>query len=211
MSEKTTRDRILDTAIDMFADKGYNNVSIREIAREVGIKGSSIYNHFKSKEDILDSILEYNKRAGKSNFEGSQVMEGINVSVREMPLESILLSILGVSLSFMKTADMDKIFKVISAEQLNNDKVREFFLEEYIEQPRKVLEVVFDKLMDEGLIREFNPKLLADEFYSYIIFKYYENYLLKKNTELDLRKMNEDFGRHISFFCELIKRNEGVQ
>lgn len=38
--------------------KGYDNVSIRSIARDVGIKESSIYNHYKNKEDILDKILK---------------------------------------------------------------------------------------------------------------------------------------------------------
>ena len=53
------RDKIFDVSVDLFSEFGYDGVSIRQIAGEVGIKESSIYNHYKSKESILDSILNF--------------------------------------------------------------------------------------------------------------------------------------------------------
>ena len=50
------KDKIFDVSIDLFSEFGYDGVSIRQIASNVGIKESSIYNHYKSKEAILDSI-----------------------------------------------------------------------------------------------------------------------------------------------------------
>ena len=59
----TTREKILSEALNLFSIKGYDPVSIRDIAAAVGIKESSIYNHFKNKQDIFDSILkEYTGR-----------------------------------------------------------------------------------------------------------------------------------------------------
>ena len=46
-------------ALDIFSKKGYYSVSLREIAEEVGIKKSSIYSHYPSKEAILMDIFEY--------------------------------------------------------------------------------------------------------------------------------------------------------
>ena len=54
-----TKDKILQVSINLFSEFGYDNVSIRQIAKEVGIKESSIYNHYKSKESILETILDY--------------------------------------------------------------------------------------------------------------------------------------------------------
>ena len=54
-----TRDRIINSAIFLFSDKGYSKVSVRDIAKEVGIKAASLYSHFKSKEEILHSIYDY--------------------------------------------------------------------------------------------------------------------------------------------------------
>ena len=57
--QKDTAQRIFDEAIDLFAQKGYDNVSIRDIALAVGIKESSIYKHYTNKEAILQKIIQY--------------------------------------------------------------------------------------------------------------------------------------------------------
>jgi AcrR family transcriptional regulator len=54
-----TRDRIINAAIILFSDKGYSKVSVRDIAKAVGIKAASLYNHFNSKEEILHSLYDY--------------------------------------------------------------------------------------------------------------------------------------------------------
>ena len=53
-----TKEKILFNALEMFSQTGYNTVSIRDIAEAVDIKESSIYYHFKNKQDIFDSIVE---------------------------------------------------------------------------------------------------------------------------------------------------------
>lgn len=55
----STKTQIFNAAIDLFAKNGYDNVSMRQIASEVGIKAASIYNHYGSKEDILNDIFDY--------------------------------------------------------------------------------------------------------------------------------------------------------
>lgn len=52
-----TRDRILLVAARMFRYGGFATTSLREIATEAGITAGSIYNHFASKEEILDEVL----------------------------------------------------------------------------------------------------------------------------------------------------------
>jgi AcrR family transcriptional regulator len=49
----TTRERILDVALDLFARKGYAETSLREIAAELGFSKAALYYHFESKQDIL--------------------------------------------------------------------------------------------------------------------------------------------------------------
>lgn len=48
-----TRDRILDVALDLFADQGYDGTSLREIAERLDVTKAAIYYHFESKDDIL--------------------------------------------------------------------------------------------------------------------------------------------------------------
>ncbi|TDD25699.1 TetR/AcrR family transcriptional regulator [Nonomuraea diastatica] len=55
---RDTRARILDTALDGFAQKGYAATSIRSIAGAVGIQDSALYRHFPSKQAIFDTLME---------------------------------------------------------------------------------------------------------------------------------------------------------
>ncbi len=57
--EMTTKDRILDVAIDLFAQKGFDAVSLREIAEAAGVRKATLYYYFTTKDEILEKILEY--------------------------------------------------------------------------------------------------------------------------------------------------------
>jgi AcrR family transcriptional regulator len=52
----STRDRILDIALDLFIEKGYEKTSLREIADELGFSKAAIYYHFASKDEILIAL-----------------------------------------------------------------------------------------------------------------------------------------------------------
>lgn len=51
-----TRQRILDVALDLFTEQGYDGTSLREIAEQLGITKAAIYYYFESKEDILMAL-----------------------------------------------------------------------------------------------------------------------------------------------------------
>jgi AcrR family transcriptional regulator len=53
----TARDEILDAAAELFTTQGFANTSTRSIADAVGIRQSSLYHHFKTKDDILEELL----------------------------------------------------------------------------------------------------------------------------------------------------------
>jgi len=52
----TTKKHIMETAAELFKEKGYAATSVRELAQRVGLEASSLYNHIKSKEQILIEI-----------------------------------------------------------------------------------------------------------------------------------------------------------
>lgn len=53
-----TKERILLEALRLFSQKGYDAVSVEQIADAVGIKAPFLYRHYKSKQDIFDAIFE---------------------------------------------------------------------------------------------------------------------------------------------------------
>ncbi|MDL2287396.1 TetR/AcrR family transcriptional regulator [Eubacteriales bacterium OttesenSCG-928-G02] len=56
---RSTKGRIVDTAVHLMSEKGHSGASLREIAAEVGINSASIYNHFKSKNEIVLEMLTF--------------------------------------------------------------------------------------------------------------------------------------------------------
>jgi AcrR family transcriptional regulator len=54
----TTRQRILDVAVDRFTEAGYEATSLREIAEDLGMTKAALYYHFKSKDDIARALIE---------------------------------------------------------------------------------------------------------------------------------------------------------
>jgi AcrR family transcriptional regulator len=54
-----TKERIFETALNLFAANGFKATSIRDITRETGLSVAAFYNHFKSKNELLQSIYDY--------------------------------------------------------------------------------------------------------------------------------------------------------
>jgi AcrR family transcriptional regulator len=53
-----TRDRILQSALDLFIDQGYDKTSLREVAERVGVTKAALYYHFASKDEIFRTLME---------------------------------------------------------------------------------------------------------------------------------------------------------
>ena len=54
----STKEKILDAALTLFAENGYDGTSVEQIATVVGIKAPSLYKHYKGKEDILNALID---------------------------------------------------------------------------------------------------------------------------------------------------------
>jgi len=53
-----TREAIRSVALELFAEQGYDKTSLREISERLGVTKAAVYYHFKSKEEILLSLIE---------------------------------------------------------------------------------------------------------------------------------------------------------
>ena len=56
--ENNTKERILEEALKLFAQSGYMGTSMNDIADKLGVTKAALYKHYKSKQEILDSIVE---------------------------------------------------------------------------------------------------------------------------------------------------------
>ena len=88
MKQEDTKQRILSESLRLFSEKGYDAVSVAEIATAVGIKAPSLYKHYKSKRDIFDSILKKMSEAD-SSYADENDMPNIDGGYERVMIESI--------------------------------------------------------------------------------------------------------------------------
>lgn len=169
-----TKDKICDTALDLFSKKGYDSVSVRTIASEVGIKESSIYNHYSSKKDILMSILNYFEEYFKGNPLDD---ESIRKLLEENPEEFYHQG----SEMFKQQIFEEKILKImkmIFVQMYQIDEVKEFFLREILGGSTDFWSDVFEILIQKNVIgSDCNPNKLAEMYFGFSMFKLWEIFL----------------------------------
>ena len=166
--------KIFDTALDLFSKKGYDSVSVRTIASEVGIKESSIYNHYSSKKDILMSILNYFEEYFKGNPLDD---ENIRKLLEENPEEFYHQG----SEMFKQQIFEEKILKImklIFVQMYQIDEVKEFFLREILGGSTDFWSDVFEILIQKNVIgSDCNPNKLAEMYVGFSMFKLWEIFL----------------------------------
>lgn len=183
-SDKNTKEIILDTALDLFQTNGYSTVSIRDICKIVGIKESSVYYHFKNKEDILNTIL---LRTGAWVTEKkSRFRETLEASVR-VPREAFI----AVGVSYIEKCLLEeKIFKVIrmlTIEKQRNEAAADLYHELLFTLPTEHQTQVFSIMMKKGFFREDSPEVLASEYQALIIFVFQKYFSGSKPISSDAR------------------------
>lgn len=74
--EKNTKERILEEALRLFAQSGYMGTSMNDIADQLGVTKAALYKHYKSKQEILDSIVEKMNQMDRERVKEYDMPEG---------------------------------------------------------------------------------------------------------------------------------------
>lgn len=191
--ELTTKQRILAVSIDLFAQYGFKEVSMRQIAKEVGIKASSLYKHYESKEDILNSIFAL--------FREKLAQTDVQMPEIESPAQYFDLAFERFK-QVMWEPTVLKIAKIITMEQHHSRSVRDSFVQVLIDMPYQATKAVFDLMSEKGYIRGMNTRVLAEEYNAYIVYLYFEQNLLHDSPSLEvidkkMKQHNDYFTRYI--------------
>jgi AcrR family transcriptional regulator len=203
IKEKKTKERIFEAAIDIFALKGYDATSMREIAEAVGIKKASMYSHYKSKDEILEKILEY--PIGRMGNIGPQDI-GTEELIVSMGLEKFMALAGDLALSWMEDPQMEKIWRIICIELYHNQQIKKFF-SEFTDLSLSYWASAFEIMMKHKLIKPSNPRILAMEYLSFYGNAYMDYFLLHyDNTSGSfLQEYKGLTNQHIMFIVNSIK------
>lgn len=198
--QNPTKIKILDTAILLFSRNGYSGVSIRDITREVGIKESSLYKHFKNKNEILETIFLNFRKETEKICPPVNRLEDILTTLS--PKEFLKRGLL----NFMEHIDnpiMRQIWRIIYIEQYRDPLAREIYLNDILRNTIHFLEEAFRIMRDKNQIPPLDPRTLAVE-YQYPIFTMITEYIILSFDNMDTNEVERKMSNHIDFFCKVI-------
>ncbi len=199
-----TKEKIFNVSLDLFSKKGYDSVSLREIAEEVGIKKSSIYSHYSSKEAILMDIFDYFTK--KFEIEDKEIELREDNPLLENPEMFYHNGSEAIKNMLFEKTNL-KIFKLIFIQMHHNETIRLFFQNEILTKPLIFWTGLFSILKQKGVIREdSNPELLAKQYYSFPIYLLLE--ICAKYDDISQEVLNEFFNQaelHAKFLFESVK------
>lgn len=158
MEIKTTKDRIIFESLKLFSKDGFDATSTRVIARSIDCSDAVIYKHFKSKQEILDAIIEIctDRLMAKSH----------QVKLEEMCWEDVENVCLGM-FEFQTSDEWIVPFrKLLLIEQFKNPKLEAIYRDVFINRPLSYMESIFEVLIKLGYMKPGNPKVYAMDLYS---------------------------------------------
>lgn len=194
----TTRERILSEALDLFAQSGYGGASMRELARRVGIRESSLYNHFAGKAAILEAIVaEHGPASSASRLEEpryKQLARQPAAFCRQFALDLV---------EQWSDPREHQFQKVITAERNRVPGIRAKFADQFYAREQSLMTDYFRGFALAGLISTTDPRETARLFAAGLIYIRLEHYVMGAAPS-PRAMVIEAIDRYLAFFLSLI-------
>ena len=165
MRQEDTRKKILDQALELFAARGYDAVSVGEIAKAVGIKAPSLYNHFPSKQAIFDALVastaaRYEADTGKIDIHVQNAPQDIPAFSQISPdaLSEKVRQIFEYSLHDKTIAGFRRMMTI---EQFRSPELAALYTRRYVQRLLDYHAGIFRALIAQGEICAQDPDALA--------------------------------------------------
>lgn len=200
-----TKDTIMCQALTLFANRGYEGVSMRDIASAVGIKAASLYNHFSSKEDIFNSIIdEMSKRYERAIIKIQVPSGGIDEVVEQymaITEDTLVMIVKDLFLYFLNDDFASKFRHMLTIEQFRSTQAGHVFQDFFINGALKFQKGLFENMIKMGEFIDCDPYIMALHFYSpiFLLLSKYDHLHNKEDEALDI------LAGHVKQFCAIYK------
>ena len=193
----TTKEKILLTSLKLFAQDGYEAVSISKISGELGMAKSALYKHYKNKRDIFDSIinrmdeLDYERAREYNMPEGN--MDEIIKGYRKISIDKIRIYT-EVQFKHWTEEEFPSLFRrMLTLEQYRNQEMADLYQKYLVSGPIDYMTYLFAGITG----KKEEAKQLAIEFYGpiFLMYSLYDN----KREEDDLAEM---LRKHVDRFSK---------
>jgi AcrR family transcriptional regulator len=194
----STRERILAEALNLFAQSGYGGASMRELARRVGVRESSLYNHFPGKAAILEAIVsEHGPASSASRLEAPRYRQ-----LKKEPAAFCRQFALDLVAQWSDPRE-HQFQKVITAERNRVPGIRAKFADQFYSREQRLMTDYFRGFALAGLISTTDPREMARLFAAGLIFIRLEHFVMGAQPSPH-GKVMEAVDHFLAFFLTLL-------
>ena len=165
MERGNTKRSIMETALQLFSVQGYDATSISQIADAVGIRKASLYSHFASKQDILDSLLE----EVLQQYEQHSVFAGKDwekdPSGLPMNSDEAVTMVQGQLQYIVHDPLIQRGRKMLVIEQFRNSRLAKIQTRQNYTDIMSYFTGMIRCLIEKGVLKDEDPQMMASQFF----------------------------------------------
>lgn len=193
---KTTKEQILNSALTVFSQKGYDGALLRDISSSLGITKAALYKHFDSKESIWNAVIDYVESYYSKHME----------SVSDIPIPENWDELKELSLRQIDFTIHDdtvrRVRKLLSLEQYRDTRISNLATKYFITNMEVRFTKIFERMIEKGALKCDNPKILAFQYTAPITVLIHHCDREPKNEEEIMDKIMA----HIELFTQIHRR-----
>lgn len=201
-----TKETILMVSLELFSQRGFSAVSIRDICKKVNIRESSIYYHFQNKRAILEELLQRFENTATTMMSQLESMLNDTNGSHNIGSHDIIGNY------FFEQYLMDdfcnKVIRLLLIEQFHNEEVRKIYDHWIFAKPLAFQSGVFSALMEMKIIKHTDSRYVAEKYYA-PIFLFAQRWLFcGPLTDEHKQSFRANVYRHVQrFFDEIAEEN----
>ena len=170
--EKNTKEKILEEALKLFAQSGYMGTSMNDIASKLGVTKAALYKHYRSKQEILDSIIEKMNELDMERVKQYEMPEGemskVIAEYKETAFDKIK-EFTKVQFLHWTEEEFPCCFrKMLTLEQYREPQMAQLYQDYLASGPLTYIEVLFSGMLEDAE----RARQMALDFYGPIFLLY---------------------------------------
>ena len=208
MKQEDTKQKILDKALELFSAQDYDSVSVGQIAKAVGIKAPSLYNHFPSKQAIFDAIVastaaQYEADTDQINIHVQNAAQDIP-AFTEITADALFEKVRQIFEYSLHDNTISRFRRMMTLEQFRSPELAALYSRQYVERVLAYHAGIFRALIAAGEITAEDPNALAMLYVSPVLtlIGICDRQPERENECLDQLK------RHVSLFFRMVHAKE---
>ena len=194
-----TKEQILLTALELFSQRGFNAVSVSDIAGKLGITKGALYRHYTSKQDIFQKILALMCQIDAQRAQQYRLPEKLFSDSPESYRQIAWDSIAGFTIAqfhfWTEDAFAASFRRMLTIEQYSREEMGQLYRSCLSQGPVSYLEDIFREMMRAGTLRQAEPRALAIQYFAplLLLIQLSDSPQPPENAEHLLHQHIEDF------------------